>query len=818
MLPEQPTTTSPADAPSGFALGGVGHPWGHRDLALLGAGLVLLLLIAYARVVLGGATFVLHDHLIYTLPSRAHLVDALAHGRLAEWWTGIGLGAPFAANANHGAFYPPAYLAALGPRSAGSDLVVLLHLFWLGLGGALLAARLSAGRAGALLAGGLLMTSGFASALVVNALPVITLAWTPWLSWAAAGLAKANDRQGSWRGIAVVALCAALQFLSGEPAGLITSFFLATLFTLVLAPRRLLALARFAAATVLSLWLSAFALLPAVYLLFESNRAGGIALADAGAWSLHPLRLLELFWPRVLGSPTDPTLHLARAVAHTGDAHGLDPSWALSFYTGAPTLLLAALAVRARVPFARALGWTSLALLLVALGTYTPLYQVFRTVFLPERLVRYPQRHFAGVLVLWTTLAGVGFQHLLAGEARARGPGRPFALAAAGLAAPVLAAWLFSGRLASLISAWGRGLTPPLDGAAVASTMIEGGSWAVAVLLVTWLCLSLLAREHRHLAAGVACALVLAGLVVEVWWLQPLLPRSLIDNRPALLTPIPRGGPPRPRLYRRPGLQPEMAETAASAVALGLHHTVRENIGARFDIEHFPGWDPAQSARLVSLWSAATRVGAGQRALDLFGVDYAILGTNEARGPLEPIFAGPNGDVVLARNRQHRPRAFVAPRWRTVGSDAEGLAALFAATLDRNEVRLSAPLQGAPPPGSAEVETPIEPCALESTRPEQVRLHCRAGFAGYAVLLDAYWPGWSATVDGQPVPIERADHMVRAVPVPAGAHTIEMTFRTPGLRSGFWLALPAWMGLTALFVLTRRRASGGSLRRAGRAP
>jgi hypothetical protein len=806
LSPQEPTTATPADAPSRPVPAASGATLDWRQIALLTGGLVVLLLVAYGHVIFGGATFVLHDHLVYTLPSRAHLVDAVAHGRLAEWWTGIGLGAPFAANANHGGLYPPAYVAALFSPSLGADLVVLLHLLWLGLGGALLTARLSAGRAGALLAGGLLMTSGFANSILVNALPPITFAWTPWLAWAAVGLARASDRKSAWRGAALVALCAALQLVSGEPAGVITSFLLATFLTLVLAQRRLLAVARFAGAVAFALWLSAFAWLPAVHLLFETDRAGGLSLASAGIWSLHPLRLLELFWPRVLGSPADPTLSLARAVADSGGP-GLDPSWALSFYTGAPTLVLAFLAARARAPFARALAWGSLALLLIALGTTTPIYQLFRAVFLPERLVRYPQRHFAGTLVLWTALAGVGFERLLTSETLARRPGRPFALAAAALSIPVLVAWLFSGRLASEISAWGHGLSPRLDAAGVASTMIEGGLLAVAVLLVVWLCLFLLAHRRRQLAAISVGAVILAGLLSEVWGLHPLLPRRLIDQRPLLLGPIPQGQTPRPRLYRRPGLRPEMLETDASPVAMGMHHTAWENIGARFDVDHFPGWDPAQPARLVGLWAAATRAGAGTRVLDLFGVDYAILHAKEVSDALEPVIATPRGDVVLARNRQHRPRAFVAPRWKMLESDTEVLNALFAPTIDANQVRLSAPLHGSPPSTEMDANASIQPCTMESTRPEQVLLHCRADFAGYAVLLDAYWPGWSATVDGQPAPIERADALVRAVPVPAGDHRIEMTFRTPGLRPGFWLALPAWVLLVGAFVVMRRRRS-----------
>ena len=42
---------------------------------------------------------------------------------------------------------------------------------------------------------------------------------------------------------------------------------------------------------------------------------------------------------------------------------------------------------------------------------------------------------------------------------------------------------------------------------------------------------------------------------------------------------------------------------------------------------------------------------------------------------------------------------------------------------------------------------------------------------GLAVILDPFYPGWTATVDGKPTPILRADFAFQAVPVTAGTGT-----------------------------------------------
>lgn len=86
----------------------------------------------------------------------------------------------------------------------------------------------------------------------------------------------------------------------------------------------------------------------------------------------------------------------------------------------------------------------------------------------------------------------------------------------------------------------------------------------------------------------------------------------------------------------------------------------------------------------------------------------------------------------------------------------------------------------------------------------RVEIRAQADQAGYLLLTDAYYPGWTAAVNGQPAPVYRADVMFRAVPVPSGDSTIVLEFRPgwyPGvlllggaawlLAAGGWL-VPGW--------------------------
>jgi len=74
---------------------------------------------------------------------------------------------------------------------------------------------------------------------------------------------------------------------------------------------------------------------------------------------------------------------------------------------------------------------------------------------------------------------------------------------------------------------------------------------------------------------------------------------------------------------------------------------------------------------------------------------------------------------------------------------------------------------------------------------------------GYLVLSDAYYPGWQAEVDGQPVPIYRANAAFRAVPIPAGEHTARFEFKPLSWRIGLAISGITLLAL-ALFTIIKR--------------
>jgi uncharacterized membrane protein YfhO len=80
------------------------------------------------------------------------------------------------------------------------------------------------------------------------------------------------------------------------------------------------------------------------------------------------------------------------------------------------------------------------------------------------------------------------------------------------------------------------------------------------------------------------------------------------------------------------------------------------------------------------------------------------------------------------------------------------------------------------------------------------------------LLADTFYPGWTATVDGAPAPIYRADYVLRAVFVSAGNHEIEFRFMPRSFRLGAEVSAGTIAVLVLLGIWSRVRQPATVLR------
>jgi uncharacterized membrane protein YfhO len=70
--------------------------------------------------------------------------------------------------------------------------------------------------------------------------------------------------------------------------------------------------------------------------------------------------------------------------------------------------------------------------------------------------------------------------------------------------------------------------------------------------------------------------------------------------------------------------------------------------------------------------------------------------------------------------------------------------------------------------------------------------------AGYVFLSEPFYPERKAYVDGEPVTAVRANLAFTAVPVPAGAHRLEMRYVPDSFRIGLAISVLTVVGWSAV--------------------
>jgi len=95
---------------------------------------------------------------------------------------------------------------------------------------------------------------------------------------------------------------------------------------------------------------------------------------------------------------------------------------------------------------------------------------------------------------------------------------------------------------------------------------------------------------------------------------------------------------------------------------------------------------------------------------------------------------------------------------------------------------------------------------VQKRDPEHRVLRVRSDQGGLFTFAEQAYPGWSATVDGKPVPIEKWEIAFQAVRVPAGAHTVEFMYHERLLNAGIGVSLVS-LALLAWWIRSSSRST-----------
>jgi hypothetical protein len=90
---------------------------------------------------------------------------------------------------------------------------------------------------------------------------------------------------------------------------------------------------------------------------------------------------------------------------------------------------------------------------------------------------------------------------------------------------------------------------------------------------------------------------------------------------------------------------------------------------------------------------------------------------------------------------------------------------------------------------------------LESYEPNLLKYTVSSAAGGVLVFSEIFYPGWTATVDGQPAELGRVNYVLRAMHIAGGQHQVELTFQPQSVKTTETIAYTAFAILALLVLL-----------------
>jgi hypothetical protein len=748
----------------------------------------------------------------YFYPLRFTLYESFRSGELPLWNRHMAMGFPLLAAFQSGVFYPPHLLLLIPSFFAAIRVIFILHFLIAGIGAYYLCRNwkfppyLS-------VVGALLFALGGTIVSLSNLLNHFqTAVWLPWLvlSW------EKILGSCSWKSFLGFIFFTTMQFLAGSPE----LFALSMLLVLIdgVRVRQLMPaishgkmLSVFVAGNLLVLGLVMVQVLPTAELFLESRRQQPIPPQEAFHWSLRPMSLLNLFF---LDKEIDPTTSKGVRLFF-----GREAPFFLSYYLGAISVFGVSLwlyfsSLREKITL---LGLVA-ASLIVALGGSTPIYPfLFRHLPLLGGF-RFPEKFFffTYVLLLYMTLKGLG-DLLLQNEDRVRGP---FAVLAT-VCAMWLGLYVFSTFNLDIVARFilsqnGNSLSS-LDHVKILAGTMSNLERQV-VLSLGFLLLIVLVKT-KAIRLPLFAFLVVSAVFIDLAsahknLLFPLHPNFAYESDRILQTPegdlnrffyFPSGRDLHPSSVTIMG-RPTLKES----IALSFKN-VLPNAGVLYGVDYFQEIDALGRQPYTDFLFFANQLNfaSQMKLLRTFNVKHLLAFRPLAEKNITLIRQFPDNFSWLYKIEGTIPRAYVVNKTTVEKNSNQVLRLLSSEAFDpTQEVILDSEI-AIPPMHQLRATAKI--VRYEN---ERVTIAASADSEAILVLADSHYPGWKAFVDGKQEVIRRANLFFRAVPLPAGNHTVEFRYEPKSFTIGLVISVVTLVALALVTAVFAFRSRNNSLSKA----
>jgi hypothetical protein len=296
------------------------------------------------------------------------------------------------------------------------------------------------------------------------------------------------------------------------------------------------------------------------------------------------------------------------------------------------------------------------------------------------------------------------------------------------------------------------------------------GLLGAATLLIILLALAwLLARFSAHLPLPLFSPLTAALICFDLFtvnWQTNLFPQppAWHTQMPAVVAAIKK----------------DVAQLPGQPFRVYNEFRLYDNYGIPFELEDLWGASPLRPLRYDQFLAPPMPI---ERTWELLNVKYVITWRQKLYAPSTIIYQEPaeKDTTYVHRLNQVGPRGWLVTQ-ADIADDATILRQIADPNFDRWNIAL---LEAARewPPGELTDNPPPAPRHQQPAprftfpSPGSLSVQVASETPALLILSEIFYPGWQASLDGQPAPILRAFYTLRAVPVPPGEHTVTLSFQ-----------------------------------------
>ncbi len=521
-----------------------------------------------------------------------------------------------------------------------------------------------------------------------------------------------------------------------------------------------------AGAICLGLAIGAEGVIPQYWNAQTSSKRAATAQEDgyefASSWSLHPEEIFALAIPEFVGFDTNTTPH---------KYWGRNAFKINSEYVGIVPLFFAIFALsrtRKKAHIAFLLGLFILAVA-YALGPHTPLHKLLYHLIPGVSVLRAPGMIAFLFSFALCALGAYGLHRLIADDT-ATETAKKLGIAG-GICTAILL--LFAFVPSALLSLWQNIVwtdisAPRLQIAQNNLPLTGQGALLAAIFVGTLTAVSYL-RAQNKLQIHTFALVLLTVLLIDTWRIDKLFLNYVNPNRV----------PPQERVN-------------ADAVAFLKRDNSLFRVFALPDHNQMPlpGIDLVTGFNdfAIKRYDHILKSGAinNPAILNLLNTKY-IVAPSELNIPYLQKIAGRQG-LHIYRNPGALPWFYLAPQYEIIPDENQILQKLIAPNTNPIQTALIEENPGIASDTNASETDSIE--RLEYNEHQgHLKLSTTAPGPRILVISQNHHPNWTATVNGEPKPLIRANYLWTAVALEPGEHIVELTYRDPIVATTRWITL-----------------------------